>query len=103
MAEQNKYELTDEEIEEKLEKDWDGLDQVALVEFVQEFTVAKVKGLMEAEHKAEMDRLFEEIEGRATVDSIGRYKVEIKDTLVDPVEVKDSPWWQSLKSRYGGK
>ncbi len=37
--------LSYEEIEEKLENDWDGLDQPSLAQFVQDFTVAKLKAL----------------------------------------------------------
>jgi len=38
--------LTYEEIDAKLENDWDGLDQISLAQFVQEYTIKELKEKM---------------------------------------------------------
>lgn len=39
--------IGDEEIDEKLENDWDGLDQPSLIRFVLEYASNKLKEMME--------------------------------------------------------
>lgn len=55
VSEQDELLLTDEGIEEKLDNDWDGLDRFSLVQYVQEFILAKAKPIIEKQLRAELN------------------------------------------------